>query len=420
MRIINAYRSLTERCIFISYQKKLVQRNVSIMWFANFFVAASMTMIMPFISLYIQTFGVESDAYIQKWSGLIFGITFVTAFFFSPIWGRFGDKYGRKNILIISASGLAVTVLLMGFANSVLELFILRFFMGIFTGFIPMSQALISVQTPKEIAGRILGTLQTGSVAGTLLGPLLGGVLADSFGYSFTFKLVSITLFTSAFLVFFGVKDMQAIISNPDHAKFYSRKDVILYILRDPMLLIVMLMSALVQIAHFSIQPILPLYVEDLRGSVQIALYSGMAFSIAGLGNLLMARRWGKLGDKIGYVKVIITLLFLVGLVYFPLAFVTGFGQLLILRFLIGLTLGGIDPVRVAYIRERAPLEMQGEVLGYNTSLRFLGNIIGPALGGFVASAFGFSGVFFVTSGLLIIGGIITLMMFTKNKSFQN
>ncbi len=380
------------------------------MWFANFFVAASMTMIIPFISLYIQTFGNFSDAYIQKWSGLIFGVTFVTAFLISPIWGRIGDQYGRKKILIISASGLALTVLLMGFATSVLQLFILRFLMGIFTGFIPMSQALISVQTPKEIAGKVLGTLQTGSVAGSLLGPLLGGFLADIFGYSFTFKMVSITLFTSAILVTFGVKEMMYTIKPANGLEHYSRKDVVLHILRDPMLLIIMLMSALVQIAHFSIQPILPLFVEEINGPVRIALYSGLAFSAAGLGNLIMARNWGKLGDKLGYVKVIIGLLFLVGFIYFPLAFVTGFVQLLILRFLIGLTLGGIDPVRIAYIRQNAPLAMQGEVLGYNTSLRFLGNIIGPLLGGFVASSYGFKGVFFVTSGLLISGGIITLI----------
>lgn len=380
------------------------------MWFANFFVAASMTMIIPFISLYIQTFGDFSDAYIQKWSGLIFGVTFVTAFLISPIWGRFGDQYGRKKILIISASGLALTVLLMGFATSVMQLFILRFLMGIFTGFIPMSQALISVQTPKEVAGKVLGTLQTGSVAGSLLGPLLGGFLADIFGYSFTFKMVSVTLFISAMLVTFGVKEMMYTIKPADELDTYSRKDVVLHILRDPMLLIIMLMSALVQIAHFSIQPILPLFVEEINGPARIALYSGLAFSAAGLGNLIMARRWGNLGDKLGYVKVIIGLLFLVGFIYFPLAFVTGFIQLLVLRFLIGLTLGGIDPVRIAYIRQNAPLAMQGEVLGYNTSLRFLGNIIGPLLGGFVASVYGFKGVFFVTSALLILGGIITLI----------
>src|SRR5690625_8011123 len=107
------------------------------MWFANFFVAGSMTMVLPFISLYIQSFGDFSDSYVQSWSGWIFAVTFVTAFFFSPIWGRIGDKYGRKNILIISATGLATSVLLMGFATSVWQLFLLRMMMGIFTGFIP-------------------------------------------------------------------------------------------------------------------------------------------------------------------------------------------------------------------------------------------------------------------------------------------
>src|SRR5690625_5849522 len=125
------------------------------MWFANFFIAGSMTMVMTFVCLYIRSFGNFSESYVQNWSGWIFGIPFVTALFFSPIWGRIGDLYGRKKILIFSASGLALSVLLMGFASSVWHLFVLRLLMGIFTGFIPMSQALISIQIPKETAGRL-------------------------------------------------------------------------------------------------------------------------------------------------------------------------------------------------------------------------------------------------------------------------
>lgn len=109
--------------LYISYQKSLVKRNVSIMWFANFFVAGSMTMVLPFISLYIDSFGNFSDSYVQSWSGWIFAVTFITAFIFSPIWGRIGDKYGRKKILMMSATGLAVSVFLMGFATSVWHLF---------------------------------------------------------------------------------------------------------------------------------------------------------------------------------------------------------------------------------------------------------------------------------------------------------
>lgn len=403
-----------KKCYRISYQKSLVKRNVVIMWFANFFIAGSMTMVLPFISLYIDSFGNFSKSYVQSWSGWIFAITFVTAFIFSPIWGRIGDKYGRKNILIISATGLAVSVLLMGFATTVWQLFLLRFIMGVFTGFIPMSQAFISTQTPKEIAGRVLGSLQTGSVTGTLMGPLLGGVLADMFGYSATFKWVSITIFLSAFIVIFGLKEMQMVVTNKAEKKMYTTKEVIMHIVGHPVLLIVMITSTLVQIAHFSIQPILSLYVAEINGVKSLAFFSGIAFSAAGLGNLLFARLWGTFGDKFGYIKILIILLFMAGIVYLPGAFVTNIWQLVILRFLLGIAIGGIVPTRIAYIRQEAPLSMQGEVLGYNTSLRFLGNIIGPALGGLLAGFFGFSSVFFVTSALLIITGTIMLFAWYK------
>ncbi|WP_425495052.1 MFS transporter [Ornithinibacillus caprae] len=373
-------------------------------------------MVLPFISLFIDSFGNFSDSYVQSWSGWIFGITFVAAFIFSPIWGRVGDKYGRKKLLIFFAIGLGLSVFLMGFATNVWQLFILRLFMGMFTGFIPMSQALISTQTPQSVAGRVLGSLQTGSITGSLMGPLLGGALADAFGFATTFKWVSITIFISAIIVALGVKEKRMEYADDKDHKAYSRREVIMHIVKHPVLLVVMLVSTLVQVAHFSIQPILSLYVEEIHGPASIAFFSGMAFSAAGLGNLLMTRNWGKLGDRVGYIKILIILLFMAGIVYFPGAFVTNIWQLVILRFLLGVSIGGIIPLRIAYIRQEAPLSMQGEVLGYNTSLRFLGNIIGPALGGMLAGFYGFSAVFFVTSGLLVLSGVIMLVAWYKHE----
>ncbi|KAB2331865.1 MFS transporter [Bacillus mesophilum] len=383
------------------------KRNLFIMWFANFFIAGSMTMVLPFISLYIETFGDFSSAYVQHWSGWTFAITFVTAFIFSPIWGRIGDLYGRKKILIISGLGMGVSIFLMGYVTSVGQLFTLRLFMGIFTGFISVSQAYISTQTPKEIAGRVLGTLQTGSITGSLMGPLLGGILADTYGYASTFQGTSFAIILSAILVMFT---KEYVIERTKGTKQkYSSKEVILHIIRHPVLLTVMLISSLVQIAHFSIQPILSLYVSELHGPENLAFFAGVAFSAAGAGNLLMARKWGKIGDQHGYIKVLIILLLLAGIFYIPGGFVTNMWQLVLVRFLLGVTIGGIIPVRVAYIRQEAPLSMQGEVLGYNTSLRFLGNVIGPAMGGIISAYFGFTAVFLLTSSLLIISGLILL-----------
>lgn len=405
---------MERRRIYISYDDLSGKRNLIIMWFANFFVAGSMTMVVPFISLFIDSMGNFSESYVQTWAGWTFGVTFIAAFLFSPIWGRVGDKFGRKKLLIFFATGLGLSILLMGFVTSVWQLFLLRLIMGIFTGFIPMSQALIATQTPQKVAGKVLGTLQTGSITGTLMGPMLGGVIADTLGYSATFKITSVTIFLSAIIVAFGVKEMQIKTSTEGSNRGYSSKEVILHIVRQPILLVVMLTATLIQVAHFSIQPILSLYVAEINGPANIAFFSGLVFSAAGLGNLLMTRRLGKLGDRIGYIKILIVLLFMAGIVYFPGAFVTNIGQLIVLRLILGIAIGGMVPLRIAYIRQEAPLSMQGEVLGYNTSLRFLGNIIGPALGGMIAGNFGFSAVFYVTSGLLIVSGIILVTTWYK------
>ncbi|MBT2758673.1 MFS transporter [Mesobacillus foraminis] len=397
-------------------QQQAGKRNLAIMWFANFFVAGSMTMIMPFLSLYIETFGQFSDEYVKHWSGMTFGITFVTAFLFSPVIGRMGDRHGRKKILIFMAIGMGLAMLMLGFAESVGELFILRLMMGFFSGFIPVSQAFISTQTSKEVAGRVLGTLQTGSITGSLIGPMIGGILADSYGYAATFQSTAAFIFLSAILVL-TVKEYRVDISK--HSKTnYSSKEVWRHIVKNPILLNILLISVLVQIANFSIQPILSLYVGELNGMQNIAFYSGIAFSAAGLGNLMMARKWGEFADKIGYVRILVALLILSAIFYIPGAFVSNIWQLIVIRFALGITLGGIIPVRIAYIRHKAPVAMQGEVLGYNTSLRFLGNIIGPVLGGFVSGWFGFSSVFFITSFLLLVSGLILLGSLYRHPEF--
>ncbi|WP_048823346.1 MFS transporter [Bacillus sp. B-jedd] len=390
----------------------LLKRNLTIMWFSNFFVGGSMTMVLPFISLYIETFGSFSPAYVQHWAGITFAATFVTAFLFSPILGRAGDRYGRKKILIGLGLGMSVSLYLMGVVSTVWQLLALRLFMGFFAGLISITQAFISTQTPKRMAGKVLGTLQTGSIAGTLLGPLAGGFLADSLGYDATFKGTSAIILISVILI---TRAREYKLSESDEKRVeYSRFDVIQYIVRKPALATVLLISMFIQVALFSIQPILALFVGKLNGPENLAFISGLAFSASGVGNLLMARKWGELADRKGYLNILIILLLSGAAIYTLGTVVTEVWQLVVIRFGLGITIGGIIPVRMAYIRQEAPVAIQGEVLGYNTSLRFLGNIAGPLMGGFLAGSLGFSAVFLVTSSLLFLSGVTLLTVSRK------
>ncbi|MFC4323456.1 MFS transporter [Litchfieldia salsa] len=375
------------------------------MWFANFFVAASATMILPFLSLYIETFGDFSSDYVQRWAGFVFGITFLTAFFVSPLWGRFGDKYGYKKILMITGFGIAISIFLMGYVSSVSQLFFLRLFMGVVTGFIPTSLALISAQTPKESAGKVLGTLQMGTVSGGLLGPLIGGAFADSVGFQYTFFLTSIVITLATLLVTFGIKEIRK--QETEETKKFTRKQVLAHIFHHPVLLSIMMISVIIQAANFSVQPLLALYVSELTEAVNLAFLAGLAFSATGFGNMLATRQWGKLGDKIGHEKVIFILLILAGIMFIPQAFASSLLQLVIFRFIFGIAIGGLIPCMTAYIRQVAPLSVQGEVLGYNVSFRYLGNVIGPTMGGILSGFFGISTVFLITSCLFFLSAVI-------------
>lgn len=381
------------------------KRNFIIIWFANLLVAGTTTMIMPFLSLYIETMGNFTESYVQKWAGLIFGATFVSAFLMSPIWGRVADKYGYKPILIINGFGISISIFFMGHVQSVEQFFLLRLFMGIVTGFIPTSLAFISRQTPKEIAGKTLGTLQMGSVTGTLFGPVVGGLLADNFGFQYTFIITAITISVAALLILFGVHEIKRV--KKKSAITYSRIAVLKGIFHHRLLFNVMMITCLIQIGNFSIQPLLSLYVSDLTTSGQVAFLAGLTFSAAGVGNLLFARFWGRLGDQIGYEKVLTILLAIAVIFIIPQAFVTSLWQLMGLRLLFGIAVGGLIPTTTALIRREAPIDIQGEVMGYNTSFRFLGNIIGPTFGGIVSGFIGISSVFYVTGTLFFIAFII-------------
>ncbi len=134
----------------------------------------------------------------------------------------------------------------------------------------------------------------------------------------------------------------------------------------------------------------------------------------AGLGNLLFARHWGKLGDDIGYEKVLSMLLLLSFVFIIPQAFVTELWQLIICRLLFGIAVGGMIPITTALVRREAPIDIQGEVMGYNTSFRFLGNIIGPMFGGILSGFIGISSVFIVT-GVLFLSALRSSIMRNEN-----
>ncbi|MBW7459763.1 MFS transporter, partial [Paenibacillus sepulcri] len=122
------------------------KKNLAVLWVGQFLVMAGMTMIIPFMSLYLQSDGIGlTDPHeIATWAGIIFAGNFVTAFLFQPLWGKLSDRYGRKVMLLRSGFGMAVVIVLMGFATAPWHLLVLRMINGTISGFNPAAISLIS------------------------------------------------------------------------------------------------------------------------------------------------------------------------------------------------------------------------------------------------------------------------------------
>lgn len=180
--------------------------------------------------------------------------------------------------------------------------------------------------------------------------------------------------------------------------------------LKNPRLVLALFVTTLIiQVATGSIAPILTLYVRELAGHVSnLAFISGMIASVPGVAALMSAPRLGKLGDRIGPERILITMLMLSVLLLIPMAFVQNAWQLGILRFLLGAADGALLPAVQSLLIYNASNQVAGRVFSYNQSFRDIGNVTGPLMGATVSAHFGFRAVFIVTACIVLFNVLYT------------
>ena len=136
--------------------------------FGSFTNVTAMTLLLPFLPIYVEHLGVKSHAAIVQWSGIAYGVSFLGAGVLAPMWGRFADLYGRKLILMRASLAMAICMSLIGVSQNIWQLVALRLLAGLLGGYASGAVVLVATQTPKERAAWALGTLSTGTMAGTL------------------------------------------------------------------------------------------------------------------------------------------------------------------------------------------------------------------------------------------------------------
>lgn len=385
------------------------QRNLYALTIASFFMFTAFGFVFPFLPLFIAELGVGDVQQVEVWSGISsFGQALVLAIF-SPIWGAVADRRGRRLMVLRAAFGGGIIISLMSLSQNFWQFMVLRLAQGAMTGVVAAASALAISFVPRARMGYALGLVQMAAFAGNAVGPSLGGISADHFGYRSSFLVSGGLFFMAGLLTILFVRER--FVPPPVDATRPGLGGIFKDIRdqgRDRQLLIMMLVLFSATFGVNVVQPMLPLFVASLDPTLSVATATGLIFTVAGVVAAVSAVVWGRVGDRIGYRRLLIGMSLGAGLVYIPQALVTSVAQLIALRGILGIFDGGLLPSANALIASSRPTNADGHTshgttYGLMNLANGMGFALGPLAGGIIAATLGLRNVFFVTAVILLV-----------------
>lgn len=368
-----------------------------------FLMDMSFTMITPFLPVYLSSELGAKASEVDMWSGAVFAVTFFVSGLLGPVWGVLADRKSRKLMALRASIGLTISYALCGIVQTPMQLFAARFFQGLCAGLYPALLALLAASIPARKTGLSMGLMQGGMTVGAVVGPFVGGVLADYFGMRESFFVASVALGLISLLIGFCIKE------KPRTIKVTSRNWFDWSVIRQPAIFKMLIACAVIHASLFSAQPILPLYIAQLQGSMDnIMMLSGTIFSVCAISIMIASPILGAAGQKFGFLKVLSCSLFFAGLLISAQVLGRTPFEFGVWRFIAGFAIAGLIPLVNSIISTECPPDKKGEVFGFNFLTGHAGMALGPFAAGALSGWFGYQAVI-VASGLILFPLIIYL-----------
>jgi MFS transporter, DHA1 family, staphyloferrin B biosynthesis exporter len=383
-------------------------RNFGILWTGQFLVTAGLTVVVPLLPFYLEQLGAVSTETNMLWSGLSLAAPAIPLTLAAPFWGRLGDRYGRKLMVVRALFGIAFSMILMSRARTPLQFFIARLLQGAFGGIDNAAATFASTQTSQEIRGKIMGGLQTATAAGALIGPLAGGLLSDRYGFSPLILSIGVLIGVGGLCAAWGMREKKA--SSQAIAATAPLRTVACNLLGRHEALSFVLAGLCAQVGSYGIVTIFAIHVREmLTDPGHAAGWVGSLQAVTLTATLIGAAWWGRHNDrhplKRNFVIASIGCALSVALLSLP----SQAGWLFPLRFIQGFCMSAIG--QSVYLRVSCghTAEHQGVRIGLANSFLTLGQVIGSLTGGILSAHVSPEWVFISMGGFYTLGAVLVL-----------
>lgn len=338
-------------------------------------------MVIPILPFYSQT---EPFLATPFQIGLLVGIYSWMQFFFSPVLGHLSDKYGRRPILFFALLGSALGYFIVGFANTLILVFVGRIVSGITGGSIGTAQAYIADVTTKENRARGMGLFGAAFGLGFILGPALAGVLSK-YGIHVPFYFAAILSLVNAVAVYFILPESLKPGIRRDESEKKGKIADILEVLAEPRLRIITILYFLLIMAFSIMTYVYVLFTAFTFG--YSTEENGYLFAFVGFVSIVMQGVvFGVAAKKFGEPRLAIFGCMVLTLALFASPFSSpafgGLAGLLAVSFFLSAGNAFATPALSSLASKNAAEHEQGRALGVLQSGASLARAIGPMIGG--------------------------------------
>ncbi|HEY0214564.1 MAG TPA: DHA2 family efflux MFS transporter permease subunit [Paenirhodobacter sp.] len=114
----------------------------------------------------------------------------VAAAIATPLTGWLSERFGRREVFIVSTIGFVITSMLCGIAWNLETMVFFRMTQGLFgAAIVPLSQTFLLDINPPEKHGQAMALWGAGIMIGPIIGPTLGGYLTETFNWRWVFYI---------------------------------------------------------------------------------------------------------------------------------------------------------------------------------------------------------------------------------------
>jgi MFS transporter, DHA1 family, staphyloferrin B biosynthesis exporter len=384
-------------------------RNFRILCAGQFLVTAGLTVVVPLLPFYLEQLGAVSTEMNMLWSGLSLAAPAIPLTLAAPFWGRLGDRYGRKLMVVRALFGIAFSMILLSLARTPLQFFVARLLQGAFGGIDNAAASFASTQTPPEIRGKVLGGLQTATAAGALIGPLAGGLLSDRYGFSPLILSIGILIGVGGLCAAWGMREKKG--SRQAIAAAVPLRTITSHLLGRYEALSFVLAGLCAQVGSYGMVTIFAIHVRELLADPRHA--SGVVGALQAVtltATLIGATWWGRHNDrhplKRNFVIASLGCALSVALQSLP----SQAGWLFPLRFMQGFCVSAIGQSVYLQVSRGLPPEHQGGGIGVANSFLTLGQVIGSLTGGILSAYVSAAWVFISMGCIHTLGAVLVLL----------